>query len=335
MSAKRAWSILAAGVLVAGCATAGKREPAHGGSDTEHDSAGDAPNAFPAQVDAQESAAAASNDFAGDDSPSTSVPAPAPPAESAADGAAVGASGAPRAEASERSTAPAKRTAPALDVERERPGLGTAWGETRTSHVSNAAFERSSSNPFSLTTLHYNDASGVSALLRGASPVAFRSDTATTVSNGAVTVRLVDANGNPLPTFASARGPLVQGEVGERYQIELVNLTASRFEAVVTVDGLDVIDGRPGAFEKRGYLLEPFATVDIDGFRQSMDEVAAFRFGSVRGSYAAQKGNDRNVGVVGVALFAERGSAWSARELRRRESADPFPGRFASPPFSR
>jgi hypothetical protein len=157
------------------------------------------------------------------------------------------------------------------------------------------------------------------------------------VSNGAVTVRLVDANGSPLPTFTTARGPLVEGDVGQRYQIELVNETSSRFEAVVTVDGLDVIDGRPGAFGKRGYLLQPFATLDIDGFRQNMEEVAAFRFGSVRGSYAAQKGNDRNVGVVGVALFAERGASgpWSERELRRRESADPFPGRFAAPPIAR
>ena len=119
--------------------------------------------------------------------------------------------------------------------------------------------------------------------------------------------------------------------------IELVNQSASRFEAVVTVDGLDVIDGRPGSLAKRGYLLQPFATVDIDGFRQNLDEVAAFRFGSVRGSYAASKGSDRNVGVIGVAVFSERGvrQPWTERELGRRESADPFPGRFAAPPIAR
>jgi len=118
---------------------------------------------------------------------------------------------------------------------------------------------------------------------------------------------------------------------------EIVNQSANRFEAVVTVDGLDVIDGKPGALAKRGYLVAPFATVDIDGFRQSMDEVAAFRFGSVRGSYAGQKGNDRNVGVIGVAVFAERGATqpWTEREIGRRETADPFPGRFAAPPVAR
>jgi hypothetical protein len=235
------------------------------------------------------------------------------------------------------SAAPAKKSARPLDFEPERPGLGTTWGETRTSRVSNAPFERASSNPFSLVTVHYNDSSGVMAMFHGDSPVAYRTDGTSIGNDGAVAVRVVDASGSPLPTFATGSGALVQGEVGQRYVIELVNQTSSRFEAVVTVDGLDVIDGTSGAFSKRGYLLQPFATVDIDGFRQSMDEVAAFRFGSVRGSYAARKGNDRNVGVIGVALFGERGASgpWSERELRRRETADPFPGRFAAPPPAR
>jgi hypothetical protein len=100
------------------------------------------------------------------------------------------------------------------------------------------------------------------------------------------------------------------------------------------VDGLDVIDGRPGSFDKRGYLVNPWASVEIDGFRRSMEQVAAFRFGSVARSYAASKGDARNVGVIGVAVFAERGSGypWLAPEVDRRHGADVFPGRFATPP---
>ena len=44
-------------------------------------------------------------------------------------------------------------------------------------------------------------------------------------------------------------------------------------EAVATVDGLDVISGRTGSFENRGYVLLPWSSVEIDGFRQSRDEV--------------------------------------------------------------
>ena len=82
----------------------------------------------------------------------------------------------------------------------------------------------------------------------------------------------------------------------------------------------------------------PFATLEIDGFRQSHEAVAAFRFAKVSDSYAAQTSGDRNVGVIGVAFFGERGDSfepWTGEELERRDTASPFPGadpRFARPP---
>ena len=61
--------------------------------------------------------------------------------------------------------------------------------------------------------------------------------------------------------------------------------------------------------------------------------VAAFRFGRVADSYAAQTGSDHNVGVIGLAIFAERGARWTRGELHRRDTADPFPQRdYAAPP---
>ena len=71
-----------------------------------------------------------------------------------------------------------------------------------------------------------------------------------------------------------------------------------------------------------------------EGFRQSTEVVAAFRFGPVRESYAAEKyHNTRNVGVIGITLFNEVGSdPWTDEEVRRRLKANPFPGRFATPP---
>ncbi len=261
--------------------------------------------------------------YSGDESAAPqSAPAPAP--KSASAGAA------PR----ERS---AEKRSESFDLEEERPGLGTTFGETRSSRVSSAPFQRANpNNPFSVTSLHYNDASGINAMLRGASLVDFRTESVP-AARGMVTVRLLDDSGVPLPTLASNGRHFVQGEHGQRYSIELHNNTGNRLEAVVTVDGLDVIDGRPGSISKRGYLVNPFATVEIDGFRQSMDEVAAFRFGSVRGSYAGRKGDDRNVGVIGVAFFEERGSTfpWTEAEIRRRERANPFPGGFAEPPIAR
>jgi hypothetical protein len=222
---------------------------------------------------------------------------------------------------------------PAPTPQPERPGLGTEWGETRDSRVSSAPFERQDfSTPFSSARFFYNDESGVRAML-GSGYWERRTDGIST-ARGAITIRVVDDRGAPLPTFASGGRSYVMGHDGARYAIRIENQTGARFEAVATVDGLDVIDGQPGSFEKRGYLVAPWSTVEIDGFRRSEDQVAAFRFGKVRDSYAAKRGNDRNVGVIGIAVFQERGSAWpwSQRELERRDAADAFPGRFAPAP---
>lgn len=215
-----------------------------------------------------------------------------------------------------------------------RPGLGTSWGETRSSHVTTAPFERDDSDsPFVTVSIFYNDAEGIHAMSRGGS-LGARERGGVEVAGGALTVRLLDEQGRPLPTYDVGARRYVIGSDGERYVMQLRNNTGHRIEAVATVDGLDVIDGRPGSFEKRGYLLRPWATVEIDGFRQSLDEVAAFRFGAVRDAYAAKKGDSRNVGVIGVAFFNERYDSvpFLDREVERRNAADPFPGRFAAPP---
>jgi hypothetical protein len=222
---------------------------------------------------------------------------------------------------------------PAPTPEPQRPGLGTEWGETRESRVSSAPFERNDwSRPISVSSFQYNDESGVRAAL-GSGYWDRRTD-GVSAARDAITIRLIDESGTPLPTFSAGGRSYVMGQDGGRYAIRIENRTGARFEAVATVDGLDVIDGQAGSFEKRGYLLAPWATVEIDGFRRSEDVVAAFRFGRVRDSYAAKKGNARNVGVIGVAVFEERGARWpwNERELERRNSADPFPGRFAQPP---
>jgi hypothetical protein len=117
---------------------------------------------------------------------------------------------------------------------------------------------------------------------------------------------LVDDGLSTLPTFAHEGRRFVLGAVGERYRIRIVNPTPARVEAVVSVDGLDALDGRPASLAKRGYVIPAFGDVTIDGWRTSLDTVAAFRFSSVRDSFAGRTGHDRNVGVVGVAFFRER-----------------------------
>ena len=79
---------------------------------------------------------------------------------------------------------------------------------------------------------------------------------------------LVD--GRPAPRFFHAGESYVLGQQGERYTLRIWNRSGRRVEAVVSVDGRDVIDGKPGDFRhKRGYLVPAWGSVDIDGWRLS------------------------------------------------------------------
>ena len=119
-------------------------------------------------------------------------------------------------------------------------------------------------------------------------------------------VQILRGDGEAVPTYALRDRFYVQGNAGERYVIRITNPTPRRIEAVVSVDGLDVIDGENGDLRKRGYVVPAYGETRIEGFRTSQADVATFRFSSVSGSYAGQKGKPRNVGVIAVALFEEQ-----------------------------
>ena len=114
-------------------------------------------------------------------------------------------------------------------------------------------------------------------------------------------------DGAPARTYEHGGETYVMGQLGARYTLRVANHSARRVEAVVSVDGRDVVNGRPGDFRSnRGYMIPAWGSVDIDGWRISQSEAAAFRFSSVPNSYAARIGSAREVGVIGVAMFPER-----------------------------
>ncbi len=220
---------------------------------------------------------------------------------------------------------------------RERPGLATHWGETRHSPAHEVSFERESSVPAASAELHYNDPEGARRLVPGG----YWCQSEVSLLGGALRARMLDGSGRPFSALCANGRVVSMGNPGERYSLAIENRTGQRYEVVASVDGLDVLDGKDGSYAKRGYLLNAFSTVEIDGFRRSEAEVAAFRLGDVARSYAASKGKARNVGVIGFALFAERQAVVYAPrypvrpwedDTYLRSSADPFPGRYAQPP---
>lgn len=217
----------------------------------------------------------------------------------------------------------------------DRPGLGTEWGETRFSRISTVPFSRAdATTPIATASLFYNDEQGARAMANASGFQRFATGSYS-IGNGLATISLRDEGSRFYSGFTAGGRNYIIGEAGRRYTIVVKNNTDVRFEVILSVDGLDVLDGKAAAFNKRGYLVDPHGSIEVDGFRQSTEAVAAFRFSSVRDSYAGQKhGDTRNVGVIGVALFHEKGTnpLWNLQEIQRRQNANPFPGQFATPP---
>ena len=119
---------------------------------------------------------------------------------------------------------------------------------------------------------------------------------------------LVEANGalSPAREYAHQGKVYVEGIDGSRYALRVRNLTGARLEVVPSVDGLAVQSGEEASFSRRGLVINAHGSYDFEGYRLDMSSVATFRFGGVAGSYAAQMGKPRNIGVIGVAVFEEK-----------------------------
>ncbi len=113
------------------------------------------------------------------------------------------------------------------------------------------------------------------------------------------------ATGERIPVHAHRGRLYVVGTPGAKYSLLLNNKTGERVLTVVSVDGINVITGDTATPAQSGYVLNPWGSVAIDGWRKNMSEVAAFVFTSLPESYAARTGRPGNVGVIGVAVFRE------------------------------
>jgi hypothetical protein len=208
--------------------------------------------------------------------------------------------------------------------------LGTAWGETRDSRVTTTTFERAHTRPDGVGELRYND---VSLFDQGRNFHGRRE-----LAGGRVAAGVKNERGRWLPIFERDGPATLIGGHGARYEIVVRNLTPHRIEVVVSVDGLDVLDGRSASYSKRGHLIGPRGAVTIPGWRTSSCSVAAFRFAAVEDSYAAKKhGDTRNMGVIGVAVFTEKAPPMrvSAEPPPGWRGPNPFPGEhWARPPQS-
>ena len=122
-----------------------------------------------------------------------------------------------------------------------------------------------------------------------------------------VDVQIVDrGRGETLTTWRHRGGTWVAGRPGDRYAVRLTNRSGGRVLVVLSVDGVNAVSGENAAVGQTGYVLAPYQTADITGWRKSYAEAAAFYFTALPDSYAARTGRPDNVGVIGAAVFRER-----------------------------
>ena len=220
--------------------------------------------------------------------------------------------------------------------------LGTQWGEGRESVTKAVRASRlTPDRPRAVEQMRYSD---LDSIRRAIGKYAERQTNAL-LADGDVELQVLNANGVGFPIYATrgAKDYHVAGRAGDRYELVYTNRSQRYYEVIATVDGLDVLNGKPGSLKNDGYLIRPGERLVIDGFRKSDREVAAFRFSGKERAYAnnTPTGDARNVGVIGTALFEVRLDERDPDLPRRRapevELRDPraFPGdgdRYAPPP---
>ena len=122
-----------------------------------------------------------------------------------------------------------------------------------------------------------------------------------------VELQIVERSRNAALAEIRHRGSsYVAGRPGERYAVRLTNRSGERVLVVLSVDGVNAVSGETANPAQTGYVLSPWQSADITGWRKSDDEAAAFYFTALPDSYAARTERPHNVGVIGVAVFRER-----------------------------
>lgn len=156
-----------------------------------------------------------------------------------------------------------------------------------------------------------------------------------------VRLDLVDRDsGNTLTEYRARGQEWVAGTPGHRYSVRLTNTTGQRVLVVLSVDGVNAVSGQTASPSQAGYVLDPYETAEINGWRKSLNDVAQFVFTDLQDSYAARTGRPDNVGVVGIAVLRERRPAppiyqprvYERDQSRRDRAAIPTPAPSAQAP---
>lgn len=140
-----------------------------------------------------------------------------------------------------------------------------------------------------------------------------------TPSNESVDFVLITSTG-PLPQYRHEGKRYVVGVPGIPYKIRVNNYTKGKILAVIGIDGLSIMDGKPAKKSGSGYIIPAMKFIDIPGWRLNNNEVAQFIFSTPDKSYASQMSTPDNIGVIGCAFYKDKYEVYEDQPMYSRRA---------------
>lgn len=120
-------------------------------------------------------------------------------------------------------------------------------------------------------------------------------------------------NGKPVTEVEHNGRTYIEGRKDSEYALRFKNTTSERILIVPSVDGLNVLDGKPCGIKSDGYVVNAWQTITIPGWTVDNSTAAKFTFKPQDSyyeedeTYVEQMGKDAsNQGVIGFMLFKEK-----------------------------
>ena len=111
---------------------------------------------------------------------------------------------------------------------------------------------------------------------------------------------------SPADEYLHNNAVWIEGREGSAYTINIRNNTYSKALFIVSVDGLDILKGEPAGLDSQGYVVNPYQSISIPGWKVDNQQAAEFFFSLKNDSYSkASNSNTANLGVIGAMVFSE------------------------------
>ena len=135
----------------------------------------------------------------------------------------------------------------------------------------------------------------------------FNISTSTYYYSSDVTLDILIKN-HPIQQFDHKDKVYVEGREGSDYSIRVKNKNSGDILAIISVDGLSIVDGKPASEKSRGWIVKANSEINIPGWLVDSKAAAKFQFSGKKNSYAekSEDGDIKNVGVIGCLIFTKK-----------------------------